>query len=342
MALSSAPPSATISHLLADWLELAAFSSSTGSVTVEDVNGALEIEEDFEPEEIHAEDDLREARVQATTSAILERLRVMDGTYPFRLSEDGHLFSLDPEWTTAGPATYLYCLLLSHITGEGILSKEALPAVEPSRDLFQVCATLCAAGACRGPAFSFGWPRPDKTTFHQKLLEVFERFGDGRPYRKPPPGSPPQIKDGGIDVIAWSHEPDGRPGTFYLLGQAASGQDWKGKSVRQHMRPFHDFWFEYRPASTPSAALFIPFCFPVGQDTADQEDHFDQEEEYHREGKYLVDILGTIYYRYRIPRHAEHAVTLAERGVGPIERLDSVADLVCWVEEARRHLVMGV
>ena len=337
MALQFAPPSATISHLLADWLELAAFASATGRVPVDEVNEALEIEEDHEPEEIHAEDDLREARVQATVSSIEERRRVMEGSYPFRLSDDGRLLSLNPEWTNAGRSAYLLCLLLSHSSGEGFLSESPLPRLEPARDLFQACATLCAAGFCGGPAFSFGWPRPDKTGFHQKLLEVFRHFGDGVPHPAPPPGSPQKIKDGGIDVIAWSHEPDGKPGTVYLLGQAASGQDWKDKSILQFLNLFHDFWFEHIPASKPTAAIFIPFCLP--ESDHEVRDHIDQEEIDRGHLRYLTHLLGLMFYRYRIPRHADRALSLAEDGIGPIERLNSVRHVVGWVEEARRLLV---
>ena len=37
-----------------------------------------------------------------------------------------------------------------------------------------------------------------------------------------PPGFPSQLKDGGIDVIAWKDFPDKLPGKLYLLGQCAS------------------------------------------------------------------------------------------------------------------------
>jgi len=335
MALYAAPPSTITSHLLADWLELTAFASPEGSVSIQDVNEALEIEEDFEPEAIHDEDNLKEACVQAAASAIEERLECMENAYPFDLLEGGHLLVLESEWTTAGRAGYLLCLLLSHVSGEGLLVGDPLPELMPARDLFQVCATLCAAGAYQGPAFSFGWPRPDKTSYHQKLLEVFKHFGDGVPHKEPPAGSPPRIKDGGIDVIAWSFEPDGRPGRNYLLGQAASGQNWEDKSVGPFIKLFHDFWFLNIPASTPNPAMFVPFCLPEPEDT----DYSAQKEIYQGHLRYLTHLLGTIFYRYRIPRHVSRAIALAAEGIGPIERLDSVVDVVAWISRARNLLL---
>ena len=57
-------------------------------------------------------------------------------------------------------------------------------------------------------------------------------FGDGTPVETPRPASPDQVKDDGIDVIAWQPSPDGLAGTHYLLGQSASGDNWKDKSIK--------------------------------------------------------------------------------------------------------------
>jgi len=332
---SFAPPSVGSSSLLADWLEIAAFLAPEGKVFVNDLNSALAAEEDVEAEDILAESDRAETRLHAAIAAIDERRSFMKSSYPFSISSHGRLLCLEP-WSSAGRASYLLCLLLSHAVKDGLLQDSAWPTLRAARDLFQAAATLCAAGACGGPAFSFGWPRPDKSGFHQKLLTVWEHFKDGSPYELPPPGSPPQIKDGGIDVIAWSYEPDGHPPSTYLLGQAASGKGWTDKSVRGFIPPFHDFWFEYRPSSTPNPAMFIPFCLPEPEST--ESDHLDQETLDRGHARYLTYLLGTIHYRYRIPRHADRAIELASRGIGPIERLDTVSEIVDWITETRESL----
>lgn len=36
----------------------------------------------------------------------------------------------------------------------------------------------------------------------------------------------PMVKDEEIDVIAWKPREDKTPGTYYLLGQVASGDKW--------------------------------------------------------------------------------------------------------------------
>lgn len=333
MPLVSSPPSDTISSDLADWLELAAFASTNGEATFDSVNEALEIEEDSEPEEIHDEDDLREARIQATFSAIEERLEALNGSYPFRLTPQGHAITLAAS-PRAGHSAYLLCLLLSHVSGDGSLDGRLLPGLDRSRDWFQVCATLCAASICGGPSFSFGWPRPDKTGFHEKLVQVFgHRAGNGIPRAEMPPGAPPKIKDGGIDVIAWKMESDGRPGIPYLLGQAASGKNWREKSVQSFIQRFHAFWFEHSPSSIPSPAMFIPFCLPEPQDQ--RADHWSQKEVLEGHLRYLEHDLGDIYCRYRIPGHADKAQALAADGIGPIERLEDVPRIEAWIREVR-------
>ena len=78
-------------------------------------------------------------------------------------------------------------------------------------------------------------------------------------------------KDDEIDVIAWKLEPDGRPGSIYFLGQAASGADWNSKSLKSAIDPFHSTWFVQPPASHPTPGIIMPFLLSSPSD-ADTED----------------------------------------------------------------------
>src|ERR1019366_5995565 len=149
--------------------------------------------------------------------------------YPFELDGSGRLLSVvNPD--RLGSVVYFVCLFMSHVTKSELLEKFDLTAnAQSGRDIFQICSVLAAAGWCQGPAISFGWPRRDQTSFATKLSETYDLFGDGTPRTVPLPAAPPRIKDGGIDVISWRRTHDGLPGTLYLLGQVASGHNWKDK-----------------------------------------------------------------------------------------------------------------
>lgn len=335
--LFPSPPTDTVAEQLADWLELAAFSSDNGHVLTGSVNSGLDIGEDFEPLDLEEQNELREGRLQATVSAIDERLRCMNGAYPFSISEDGESLGLSDSWGPGGTA-YLLCLVLSHSVGDGILPKDLHPDLVRARDLFQICATASAGGICRGPAFSLGFPRPDGSSFLQKLAQIYEQFGEGRPRSSPLPGAPKNVKDGGIDVVAWGHELDGLPGKFYLLGQAGSGRNWNQKSIRDAIAAFHNTWFEQSPASQPTPYLFIPFCLQPGSSRACDFDSQEQRAETLGAAHYLTSTYGNIQYRYRIPLRVQQAVRYSEDGIAPIERLEELGDLQNWLLEFRVRL----
>ena len=124
--------------------------------------------------------------------------------------------------------------------------------------MFQVCACLAAGGYTAGEVVSFGFPRPTGTAFLPALRATYERFGAGSVKQSVPPGFPVATKDDGIDVIAWRDHPDRMPGKLYLLGQCASGVDWRTKSVVDRIEPFHG-WFTELPARHYLPSMFIPF-----------------------------------------------------------------------------------
>ena len=124
--------------------------------------------------------------------------------------------------------------------------------------MFQVCACLAAGGYTAGEVVSFGFPRPTGTAFLPALRATYERFGAGTVKKSVPPGFPVATKDDGIDVIAWRDHPDRMPGKLYLLGQCASGVNWRTKSVVDRIGQFHG-WFSEQPARHWLPSMFVPF-----------------------------------------------------------------------------------
>ncbi len=142
---------------------------------------------------------------------IARRLENIGDDYPFRIDDNGRAMQFVTPVSKAG-SVYLFCLFLSHAFDRTIVPKALAPKVSNrTRDLFQACATIAAGGYVRGPAMSFGFPRPDGITFLKALHRVYNLFGDGTPRQRPRAAAARAIKDNGIDIIAWRRSIDNLP-----------------------------------------------------------------------------------------------------------------------------------
>lgn len=330
--LKSAP------HLLCDWIELKALSSSSGKFRLNslrrlwDINRETESsdpegrerrEDDTDVDGVGGGDD--DVFMDSIVREIEERTEALADTYPFQLTGSS-LQVVGPP--TIGGYTYLFCLFLSHANGGELLDGKWLPRVDNAvRDLFQVCSTLAAAAEVNGCAISFGWPRPNNNPpFLRKLKEVYAMFGEGVVVAAPRPGVSPSPKDEEIDVIAWRPRPDRSPGTLYLLGQVASGENWVGKPIKgPPIDNFHRNWFEPPPPSEAMASIFIPHAVhPAGIEGT------------RRERMDAITLrYGSIIDRLRLPRLTQDGVGLAleARPNLLIERLDEIKGIENWVHE---------
>jgi len=319
---------------IADWLELNCVCAPDGHIGFGTLVSASDMSREEQPEDITEEDLWEDDLVTSAQDEISNRRKCIGDDYPFRVDEGGEAMELVQRPTQAG-AVYLFCLFLSHAADRDIIPELLAPPVDnEARDLFQVCATVAAAGYVKGNAVSFGWPRPAGDEFLHALHRIYGLIGDGLPHAKPRPAAPAHVKDEGIDVIAWRPQPDGLAGMQYLLGQVASGNNWKGKSVAVDADAFHKYWFERPPATRHENAMFIPFCLdPQGHDegATSQEDLVDHMQR-------LTNKYGTLIYRYRMAPHAAEGLRIHMRGGFTVERVDDLPKVINWVQTYSRTL----
>jgi hypothetical protein len=308
----------------ADWLELHAFFSADGRALLRELAAQADLAWDNEADAIDEEDAQLEDALSEVAGEIDARRSSLGDSYPFAVSGDGALLSLAPEasWTV-GHLTYLFSLVLAHARQSDIVSGVVQPTnaeLTPARNLFQICGTLAAAGHIAGPAICFGFPRPDASGMLKKLKETWALFRDGVPREQPLPGSE-DVKDEGIDVVAWRGQPDKKPTTLYVLGQVASGNNWRDKTVKAYIDSFHEEWFAEPPAAEPMPTLMIPFLL--------------DETEMRRHGRRH----GTILDRGRLPRLADLAPELEKSGISPIDRLGETEKLRQWLASHRARVL---
>jgi len=263
--------------------------------------------------------------LEEVNQIIRERITFLGDCYPFKFSENDEELIYDKDNLNAGSIIYLFCLFLSNKNKADIFDDDSFFEIDNKiRDLFQACATWAAAGEVDGHAYSFGFPRTDHSGFLVKLRAIYQHFSDGKVRNSPLPGVPISPKDEEIDIIAWRPREDGAPGTYYLLGQVASGGNWEAKSITGAICAFHRNWFDTLPASNPSPAMFIPFnIIPTKEETLQEKISF------------LTPRYGIIFYRYRIPLIAKKGLEISHTKKSlVIERTTEISKIADWVSEA--------
>ena len=301
--------------LAADYLELKAALSPAGESYSADIVKALETASEEEYEDVNEEMETREAVATGAVTRIGFRRRVLGKAYPFVTDDPGSTIRFVAAMPDLGQAAYLVSLILSNLRAiSPLLGTEVHPTkdeVKALREYFQYFATAALAAEVGGPAWSFGFPRPDGSGFLAKLCEIWSVLKDGAV--NPNPSAPVSPKDDKVDVFAWREHADGLPGFLLAVAQVATGLDWKDKPIRDQAKSvFPKRWFSPIPVTEWVAYHVVPFARP--------------------EEKFCDDVLvlGNVLHRIRVPKRVLEAVTLKEQGLA-IEAFDQLQVAADWV-----------
>ena len=303
--------------LAADYLELKAICSEHGQSFSEDIVDFLELSADAEFDDVDTEMRVREDIAAGAVARMTSRKHILSTSYPFELDNYGDVVSFTATEPDLGQTAYLVSLILSNLRAispllDGSTMHPSDQEVGALRQHFQYFATAAIAGEIGGPAWSFGFPRPDRTGFMTKLSEIWAVLKDG--HVKADPSAPTDPKDDQVDIFAWREQRDGLPGFLLVAAQVATGKDWKDKSIKSHIRgAFPARWFERVPATEMVAYHVIPFARP---DEAFRDD---------------VLVLGNVLHRLRVPGRVMEAAGLARNGV-MVEALDQLEAATEWVK----------
>lgn len=275
--IASPDPSASRSAL-ADWLELTAFLCGRAAGSG-DLDSLLRLNSDNDRERIPApgeplEEEIAETKREALQSRVAEevgfRKEALGAEYPFDVSQNPLRLSLSNNKNGTSHDAYLFMLLMTGYRDNLFKSDtHVVSTIGAGRTLFHICASLGVAGLIKdGRTFWFGWPRPNKASFSVALEQLASELGFSKAKTPPPPGLPNAAKDDQIDVVGWRAFGDKRTGTLVVICQAATGNDWDGKSVVPHLSAFTD-WFDRAPYRRATACLAVPF--PVHHEVDDRE-----------------------------------------------------------------------
>ena len=316
-ALASPASDASVETLV-DWLEFEAFFSVYGVARIDEVSGAIKIQEEEANDNIGAADALHEQFRLDVENEFARRTQQLGAAYPFELSNDGEelVFRRSPE---GAPSFYLLCLVLSHVTRSPILL--VLPKDAAVRDVrqrhFQILSTLAVAGVCEGPSLSLGWPRPSGDSILEVVARGCELSQTGSAKAAPGSTASPAAKDGGIDVLAWSDHYGRPPPNTFWFGQAASGHGWPTKSSMDVYKDFIDDYYLEQPRCNSAFVTVCPFIISDGDLARHSLKH------------------GTLLDRLRAPANALRGVQLA-RGGTYVEEFDNARKLAVWLGRYRQ------
>ena len=277
---------------------------------------ALELAAHADFEDVDAEMLGREEVATDAVARMMSRKRALGAAYPFDVDRTGDTVTFTADDISAdgrdglAQTAYLICLVLSNLRSlSPVLDDGGLhPGDDEVRQLrrhFQHFATAAVAAEIQGPAWSFGFPRPDGSGFIGKLTEIWSELRDG--VVRADPSAPSSPRDDQVDVFAARLAPDRLPGFLLAAAQVATGKDWKDKSVKSHIDDaFVRRWFGRAPATKMIAYHVVPFARP--------DDKFRDD----------VLVLGNVLHRLRVPRRVAEAHDLAREGL-PIEAFDQLA-----------------
>ena len=306
---------------VADFLELSAFFAETGVATASEIKNAIDIGAPEDPNGEEADgltDERIEEVVSATVELIATREEMLGATYPYKLDESGSVLECVCSGDSLGQTAYVLCLVLSNlqpmspILGDCVYPGDA--ETSKLRQYFQYFATAALAAEIRGNSWSFGFPRPDHSSFLVKLKEIWQVVRDG--YVEAQVGAPTRPKDDQVDVFAARPHPDQLPGFLLAAAQVATGQNWTEKSLRGHLSAFKSRWFGKQPVTDFIPYMITPFAQP---------------------DKEFIDgvrTMGNVLHRLRVPRRVEEAKQLLRAGI-TIEASDRLDEAVQWVTAYR-------
>ena len=305
----------------ADFLELAAFFSAdrlalTSDLAGETSIGASEDYVDLDEEMQYGEEGL----VASTVDWIDERQQVLESSYPFELDNRGEVLYFVQDDCLIGQTAYLLCLILSNLESVStvLTNSDLHPSTSEVRSLrnhFQHFATAALAAEIGGKAWSFGFPRQDRSGFISKLKEIWTELADGQVDAQI--GAPAKPKDDQIDVFAAKLYRDRLPGFLFAAAQVATGINMREKfPLKGHLDVFKDRWFSSRPATEILAYMIVPFSIPKRQFADD------------------VRTMGNVLHRLRVPLRVAEAEELVSVGVS-IEGYDQLVEASKWLADYR-------
>lgn len=252
---------------------------------------------------------------------IVQRKDILKEAYPFKIDEEEEILYFQKSDFSYGQVAYLLPLILANIgSSSSMLHGTSLYPVNceiiQMRRYFECIGAAAMAAEINGKTWAVGSPRPDGSSFFDKLTSIADTLGFIKFKRKPYARGHQQ--DGGIDVFAAHMYPDGLPGFLTAIAQVASGKNWEEKA-KSDTSGFMSMWFMHSELIVTQRYNIIPFSKSEGADFS-----------------YWCHEYGLILHRMRLPLSVEQAFRDRRDDISD-DIVGKIDDAHAWLKSYRRR-----
>lgn len=345
---------------MADWVELSLAMSSKRAITdaavvrgdeaiVDDLDAG---HEGFDEEAgLHGEtidrevlDDKTEKRRGDMWEELAYRQDALGELYPFVLSKKGAtnwqltMRAASNPHVAVAHHVYLGALVMAAFR-QGHIKKQERDRGQFTRlenriaGQFQHLAALAVASLL-GHAYSFGWPRPDKSKFRDAAVDALACLGLGAVRDDFPLDSTGKEKDGTVDVIGWRAFCDRAFGALVLYGQVASGKNWNNKPIRPYLDERFLRYLDPQPSRRYISATIMPF---LQHSELAEPTHGNWPGARRDESKGLEMTHGTLIDRLRLTELLGEGLPELDQLHNCVEPAGTLKALEAWVKSCRAY-----
>ena len=279
-------------EMLADYFELSACFSDGIISFPENFDHEYEMKIDETKTGVKSKFEDEDGLLNWVEKKIVQRRDILQEVYPFKIDEEDEILDFQKSDFSYGQAAYLLSLILSNVgSASSVLhGTDLYPEGHEITELprfFEGFGAAAMAAEINGKTWAVGSPRPDGSSFFDKLKSIADTLGFIKFERQPYARGHQQ--DGGIDVFAAHMYPDGLPGFLTAIAQVASGNNWE-KKAKEDTSGFMSMWFRHSRLIVTQRYNIIPFAKSEGSDF-----------------KYWCHQYGLILHRMRLPLSVEQA-----------------------------------
>ena len=238
-------------HELADYAELICWRQGYTSRT-ELIRFLGRLEENDYSSGVPVEEEVPQV-VEEAYSEIERRKDACRDGYPFVIGEHGYTLRNGQKAENHRHLIYKYLLLATrlnmkenrvHSDIDGSLLFEEL-AADVAQEYF----------GARAEKFVFG-TAAETSSFEEKINMLCRLMQEGVRFENRDE-APPNQRDGKLDVVAWKHFTDRRPGKLIAFGQCKTGTNYEDTLTQLRPDKFCDKWLHSSPALTPLRMFFV-------------------------------------------------------------------------------------